>query len=261
MAAAADPSVQLRTELGDLRTLITGVDTTTLGANVFERLLEAVFMSAYTAFEDFLERLFFSIVCGRYTPFGVAARVIFRDEPTARGIVVPPEMRWVSWLPIDDTIARANRYIADALPFAHLRRRGAWKSHLRRAQVIRNAIGHRTEETRASFIKLVDPRYRTPGDYLASASGGGTVCEAFIEYFGRIAAGLVATTEDDVVNYLGDVDLLVSGAKPGAGTYACAVCGNSYTIADGEPLVCAVCDPPCPSCGQTITNTARFRET
>lgn len=259
-AVAADPSIQLRTELGDLRTLVTGVDRATLGAQVFERLLEAVFMSAYTAFEDYLERLFFAIVCGHYQPFGATPVVTFPDEPSARGIVVPTERRYVSWLPIDETIARASRYIRDALPFAQLRRRGVWKSHLRQAQVVRNAIGHRTDETRAAFIKLVDPRYPTPGDYLASASGTGTVCEAFIEYFGRIGAGLAATAEADVANYLGAVDLLTSGAKPGVGTYECAVCSNTYNVADGEALVCPICDPPCPTCGQTITSTARFKQ-
>src|SRR3954470_17934713 len=117
-AAAADPSIQLRTELGDLRTLVTGVDRATLGTHVFERLLESVFMSAYTAFEDFLEGLFFAIVCGRYQPFGATPVVTFPDEPSARGIVVPLGRRYVTWLPIDETIARASRYILNALPFA-----------------------------------------------------------------------------------------------------------------------------------------------
>lgn len=260
-AAAADPSDQLRTELGDLRTLLSGVDRSSLGAQVFERLLEAVFMSAYTAFEDFLERLFFAIVCGTYLPLDAAPVVTFPDEASARGIVVPPDRRYVSWLPIDETIVRASRYMREALPFSHLRRRGVWKSHLRYAQVVRNAIGHRTDETRATFNKLIDPRYATPGDYLASASSTGTVCEAFIEYFGRIAAGLCATVEADVLSYLGPTDSLVSAAKPEAGTYQCTVCNNTYTIAAGDALICPVCDPPCPSCGQTITSTARFNKT
>jgi hypothetical protein len=110
------------------------------------------------------------------------------------------------------------------------------------------------------FAKVIDPRYATPGDYLASASGAGTVCEAFIEYFGRMAAGLTATVETDIVGYLGAMDLLVSGTRPGSGAYQCTVCSNTYTISDGEALICTTCDPPCPSCGETITNTARFQQ-
>src|SRR5204863_8709920 len=117
-----------------------------------------VFMSAYTAFEDFLERLFFAIVCGHHQPFGATPVVTFPDETSARGIVVPPERRYVSWLPIVETIARASRYIRDALPFAQLRRRGVSKSHLRQAQVVRTALGQRTDETRAAFVNIAATR-------------------------------------------------------------------------------------------------------
>ncbi len=227
---------------------------------VSERLLEAVFLNAVTAVEALFERLFFYAVTGRLRTMGVRPVVRFRDEATARRMVLPPKHTYLDWLPFPSTVDRARVFLVDALPFARVDARVQLSQQLQAAVTVRNMIAHRSDHARDRFERLVDGRYDTAGSYLAASTSSGRVCESFLADFGRIANGLCARDDAAAVVILGDVDPLPAGAKRDSGTYECVTCGTRVVVAEATrvSLACAVCDPPCPVCGRT-PRTARFR--
>jgi hypothetical protein len=229
--------------------------------DVRERLLEAIFLNAVTATEAFLERLFFIAVTGSLRTGGVRAVVRFPTEEIAWQMVLPPRSTYLTWLPYRDASDRARAFLDEGLPFTLLDERSQLKSRLDEAMVVRNMVAHRSEPVQRRFTSLVGSRFSTAGEYLAAISGEDRICEAFLQDFVRIANGLCARDDGEMVTILGDPDLLPSGRKVDAGGYECSGCGRVITVGIGMTalLKCATCDPPCISCGKS-GNTALFRK-
>lgn len=250
------------TEIGDLLSIARGGSGgPTARRAARERLLESVFLNAVTAMEAFLERLFFKAVTGRIRTGNVRAVMRFSDESVAWRMVLPPRDRYLTWLSIDDTLARAHAFLIDGLPFSRLERRVLLKSRLNEAMILRNMVAHRSDYARERFRNLVGGRYSTSGEYLDASSGRARVCDAFLADFVRIANGLCADADLSATAILGAKDPFRSRAKVGAGQYCCIGCGTVTTVAVGATagLACPTCDPPCHTCGRT-PSTASFTE-
>jgi hypothetical protein len=182
-----------------------------------------------------------------------------RDSDMARE-VVGGEARtaYLSWLPLADTMQRADRFLVDAEPFARLDRRSTIKNDLDRAQKVRNATAHKSADSHAKFQRAVNGSYATSGDYLISRSGPQSACESILDDLHRLAEALVVSpARSDLL--LGPEDLSRSGTKKhGGGSFECTTCGRRYTVAPGHALGCARCDPPCATCGNQ-SMSAMFR--
>ena len=229
-----------------------------LNPAVHARLLESVFVKAFTEFEWFLEELFFAILTGTTRVDGARPRIRVRDTDLARVVAGAGSGRYLTWLPLDETTARAERLLVGGQPFVRLSTRAPVRNDLRRAQFVRNATAHKSAEAQKKFQTATSHSFATAGDFLASSSGGQTACQSILNNLNRYGAALVGSTAE-ADQLLGPSDPIRSGAKPGAGSYDCQSCGRTYQVGIDDPLRCAVCDPPCATCGRRSAS-ATFQE-
>jgi hypothetical protein len=210
-----------------------------------------------TEFEWFLEELFFAILTGAARVDASCPKLLVRDPQLARAVARGDD-RYLIWLPIDDTVGRANRLLVDGQPFVRLATRGSIKADLKRALAVRNATAHKSLDAQTKFQAATSNVFATAGDYLASRAGGQTAREAILADLHRYGQALVGTTAASM-KLLGPEDPLRSNTRPGGGTYVCQSCGSSYVLANASvSLRCPRCDPPCHACGHR-TGSAVFR--
>jgi hypothetical protein len=139
-----------------------------------EHTYVGLFLSAYTAFEGFLEDLFVGLLVaksgqvfhrGKATP-----RVVIRSKKVAFQILLKPGKDYLDWLPYNYTIERANAFFRGGRPFTTLV--DVHRDHLTKIVVLRNAIAHQSSFAQEQFTKKVigstklPPRERTPARYL-----------------------------------------------------------------------------------------------
>ena len=150
------------------------VQSGSLPTRAAEQLYESLFLSAFTAFEIFVEDIFLRLLV---SPAGstrassaAVPRISVRSLPVARDLVIGPGRKYVDWLPYERTIERANLFFRGGRPFTQI---PAQEQELvNRAQVIRNAIAHRSRYSEEKFRKQViagtalPPRESKPAGYL-----------------------------------------------------------------------------------------------
>lgn len=138
-----------------------------------DQIYESIFLSAFTAFEGFLEDVFLALLVAphrgrshaRATP-----RVTVRSLPVARQLVIGAGRKYADWLPFDRTTERANLFFRGGRPFADVP--AAERDVIKRAQLVRHLIAHRSRHSEERFLKEViagvplPPRERRPGGYL-----------------------------------------------------------------------------------------------
>ena len=250
---------QLAADLAGELAGLTGVAATGTGLppDVRARLLESVFVKAFTEFEWFLEELFFAILTGETRVDGAAPKMRVRDADLARVVAGGGGGRYLTWLPLEETTTRSERLLVGGEPFVRLGVRDQVKAELRRAQLVRNATAHKSVEAQRKFQSVTSNAFATAGDFLASKSGGQTACEAILDNLTRYGRALVVTPTD-AEKLLGPRDPFRTGVSPGVGSYRCEKCSSVYTLTATESLRCPVCDPSCAHCGRR-PKTATFR--
>lgn len=131
-------------------------------------------INAVTAFENYLEELFFSIMSSKVS-FHRDVRPIARSisklsKKDIRSLVLG-DNKYINWLPYDLTVKRSVAYLIEGNPFKKLK--GQDTESLSKIAKIRNAIAHSSPFSEESFQKLISdatlpPRERTPIGYLRS---------------------------------------------------------------------------------------------
>ncbi len=248
-------SNSLRVEIEGLRTLVKAKQSS---ESARERLLEAVFLNGMTEFETFLESIFFAAVSKKIKPGKTKPVIDFRGPDIARDLVMRPHEHYLNWMPIRYSLARADQFLEGGVPFSRLGARALVKRRLKVAMAVRNAVAHKGNSAREHFERETSGKHNSPGEYLGSKLGSGTVCDGFLEDFVRFGHAL-CVSDAEAEKLLGPEGPYPTGTKAEPGTYRCRNCGNDYTLTRQEPLACPSCDPPCASCGVPTSKTAEFQ--
>lgn len=145
-----------------------------LGRKDAELVYQGLYLSAFVAFEGFLENLFIGLlVSGGGVDSGrsdVAPRIVIRSHKIARELVLGAGRKYVDWLPYNKTKELASLYFVGGRPFSDLS-----ENHigtLSKCATIRNAIAHRSEHSQRQFEEKVIgstnilPAERKPETYL-----------------------------------------------------------------------------------------------
>ena len=126
-------------------------------------------LSCFTSFEVFVEEVFLALlVTGSGTT--VIPRVAVRSLAVARELVIGPGKKYVDWFPYERTIERAHIFFRGGRPFSSIL--SPQRNTLNKAQMIRNAIAHRSRHSQKIFETLVientnlAPREYRPSAYL-----------------------------------------------------------------------------------------------
>jgi len=139
-----------------------------------ERVYEALYISACTALEVFLEELFIGQLVEnaglKSSQIDVAPRLRIGSHRVARELVTGVNRKYVDWLPYDHTAGRAELFFRGGRPFSQLSEGD--RSQLKTCSIVRNAIAHKSRFSQQLFEKKVigstplPPRERKPSGYL-----------------------------------------------------------------------------------------------
>lgn len=228
-------------------------------ASDLDYLLASSFQAIYASFETFLEELFFEVLLGRSGIESAGPRVAFGSRPEAERVLLrEARAPFLTWLPISNTVKRADTYLTRGRPFNRLHRRGTDLAILDRAKTVRNAIAHNSGAAREQFLRLQMGRLpnsrRSPAGYLQMLVGttGRSQYEVLVTELRRIARSLAEPKEWRGANLLGPFDSQNSGTQAVRGTYKCTGCGAKHVQrSDAASLPTCSCNPgPCLTCGR-----------
>lgn len=141
--------------------------------SLVEHTYAALYLSAFTSFEGFLEDLFIGLLVDRkgYTQANVNARVLVKTHAIARELIFAEgNGNYVNWLPFDHTERRSKLFFTGGRPFTSLDDR--YRSILRQSQSVRNVLAHQSSYSLERFNKQVignqrlSPREKKPLGYL-----------------------------------------------------------------------------------------------
>jgi len=148
---------------------------TSLTAREIELVYEGLFLSAFIAFERFLEDLFVGLLLVnrgvRSSRSNVAPRVEIHSEGIAYEMLLGLSSRkYLDWMPYKRAIDLASVYFRKGRPFGDLN--DAQKDHIHKCYIMRNAIAHKSRASIDAFRKsviasaVVPHREQTPAGYL-----------------------------------------------------------------------------------------------
>jgi hypothetical protein len=157
---------------------------------------EALFLRAVVRFEAFLETLFIQILEGKtsYPAKRVQVKMSASSKSALMEILLQ-DRKFLTWLPIQDTLKRANLYLKDGRPFEELDPNA--RNMLSTVTRIRNAIAHSSDHAADEFRdKVIGSRVlrsseKTPAGFLRSpVTAGTTQFENYVNELGRMAAAI-----------------------------------------------------------------------
>jgi hypothetical protein len=155
---------------------------------------EALFITAATSFEVFLEEHFFSILTEK-TKYKKNRKVVLRVKSTSVTTlreILHQGKDYLTWMPFDHTEARARLYMKDGRPFSDLD--GGAKSKIKTIHLIRNAIAHKSKHSKRLFDEKVIGTQallsveKTPSGYLRAQVSAAPVIIRFEVYMQDLAA-------------------------------------------------------------------------
>lgn len=122
-----------------------------------EQMYEGLFLSAYTAFEGFLEELFTGLLLSSdglaSSRRDVVPRIAVRSHRVAREVLHVPDRKYIDWLPYKYTLALAQRFLRGGRPFTNLS--NTQKEHLTKCVTVRNVIAHKSRHSFKKFDQQV----------------------------------------------------------------------------------------------------------
>lgn len=122
--------------------------------------LEALFLRAFTHYEEVLERLFLHYITGGSSMSGVAGTSFLSvtDESRARRIIGASN-RFLSWSKPADVKVMAGNYLNQGWPFVDML--GISNDTLSDCTKVRNRIAHRSDEARRQFAAVQRNLFQT----------------------------------------------------------------------------------------------------
>jgi hypothetical protein len=152
-------------------------------------ITEMAFLSAFQAWEVFIEESFVLYLWGRRSPRGTApSRYAFPPNyDTAATWVVPEGRPFAEWTDASRVIGRAERFFKAGRPYAAVLRGN--QHLLQEMRDVRNAVAHKSESARAKFETVVRrrlgtlPPSHTVGAFLGTTTPGTAPPISFLEFY------------------------------------------------------------------------------
>ncbi len=255
--SASELSNRLQRHVGRAQSARVAADRARTAGILNERdvdyMYEATFLSVVSAFEGFLEDLFFCALLGRSEISQAGPAVSFRSMTEARSVLLGEQRNgYLDWLPFDRSMERADRYLRSGRPFSRLRRQAADRNLIRTSHMTRNLIAHDSDSARGKFEAHAG-KGRSAAAYLRQSIGKSTRHQDLTANLLRIGLALTATSDAKARALLLDEDAFRSGAMGPAGSYRCAKCSAimKHTRPSQALPDCSNCPVnECPTCGR-----------
>ena len=211
-----------------------------------DALFESALLNLYTAFELFIEDLFYAALLGHSGLPDVEGKVVFSSRAQAEHILVGSR-DYIKWLRYEEGVRPlADRLLQEGRPFDRLDRRDAELEILNEIRIVRNAIAHDSAQARARVEPLTSglrPRRRHPAGYLQDVQQGVTQQLRYSTWVRQIATALAG--HDDVVarNSLRPERPYQAKANVPKGVYECTLCRTQLRVRRSKERL-----PKCSTC-------------
>lgn len=192
-----------------------------------ERSIEGLTLASHVSFEGFIRELFISCVEGTSSIPGVHSR-LQRVTRTGAAEIVTGDSRYVDWLPLRETQARAYRFLANGLPFSRLAFRTQTSQNLDELHVVRNRIAHSGEEARARYEKSImqsDLTFSEPSRWLMHEKNRVSNLERILARL-QLAAQVLGSDNPDIDAVLEKPAKAAANQHAPGGRYQCLSCGS-----------------------------------
>jgi hypothetical protein len=189
----------LLTQFGSLDATRRRVDGLVVSGNLSrraaEQVYESLFLSSFTAFEVFIDELFLTLLVKQKdaSRTGAIPRVTVRSFAVGRELIMGAGRNYVDWLPYDRTVERANLFFRGGRPFTNVS--PGDRELVNKAQIIRNAIAHRSRYSEKRFERdiigttAVPLREYKPAAYLRGLVSGAPPLTPLREFCGWTSLG------------------------------------------------------------------------
>lgn len=215
----------------------------------FRTIVEASFLASYSAFESFVEDLFFRALLGTSGIVGVSPRVTFLSRDDAERLIVG-DRDFIKWLPLKSGVeALSARVLRDGVPFERLARADSERSKLEEARKLRNGVAHESGKARKdleSIVAKMPPGHRTVAGYLNSTVQRAKRFEVHMDNFEAVGRCLTATDARMAHSYLLPERPYEVGDIAPRGRYECLRMGHTFVVRPTREKLaeCAVCSTP-----------------
>ncbi|MHA6742587.1 hypothetical protein [Rhodococcus erythropolis] len=205
----------------------------TINLQTRDALFTSSFLSVHTAFESFLEDLFYSAVLGDSGITDCVPFTKFESRENAERVFMGGKA-YLDWLPYDRHSQKISKLaFADGIPFSRLDRQPVEKKLLDDMSVLRNAIAHQSTQalTRASGLTSnMRPRRRHVAGYLQDKVQGDTRYSLLTTSMRSIALALSAHDTYTARRYLNPERAWAINSSPGIGKYECTICRKTNRL-------------------------------
>lgn len=236
--------------------------------NTLDNLVELATLRTHSLLEAFLQELFYLCLLNDASVPGAGSVLPVSNRDEADLLLMKSGSRtekFLSWLPLDELLSRAEIYLAAGHPFSRLRYREVEKRSIKDLLIVRNTVAHPSDYAHAQFLELAKQRsYQVTraADFLLSTRGGASEVLIMMTRAEIIAKGLLAPTDVEADALLEPESDFTAVQKSPAGTYECLRCQSLTTLsARGSIGPCASCEPlsACVHCGRIPGAASKWR--
>ena len=179
---------QFLKELSDARALISVPSIRNLPQPQFDHVVSLAFLKSYTAWEAFIEEVFFVYLLGNRSPSGYRPKRHYK--PPTRDLafrLIIADQRFLDWTSVDKILNRSASCFKDGEPFAS--KLGPRDVYFNQMKKMRNCIAHSSAEAKQGFEQIVRsslgsmPLGITPGRFLDTAVPAVAPARTFFENY------------------------------------------------------------------------------
>lgn len=208
-------------------------------------------------FEQFLGELFEDCLLGKVHFSQPLMKVVSPEEASFLLYRSDQPEPFLSWLPYKNTLDRANRLIANGIPFSRVPSRSADLTALKDLTTLRNFAAHGSESSERKFRELCAQRgylgVTRAADFVLKEEQGSTQLDILLTRLKLLSSALTEPDENDVFENLGPEDPHLTGRVVAAGLYRCINCSEEQLLGERRSLAaCLLCVArKCSSCGRS----------
>lgn len=214
-----------------------------------DALFESSLLNLYTAFELFVEDLFYSALLDQSGLPNTTGLVTFTDRSQAEMVLLGGR-DYLKWLPYGDGVRNlAARLLYQGRPFHRLDRHTYELDMLEEIRRVRNAIAHESASAQGKIGTLtagLRPRRRHPAGLLQSVQQGSTSLSIYTRSVLQIARALANSDETAAQNGLSPERPYDRSGYAPRGLYECTTCRKRHRITRATAAL-----PSCSACASS----------
>jgi len=249
---------------------LTAFNKGSVSVQLRDNVVEYALIEATNLFEKYVEELFGQALVG--SVISASPTLAVHTEQEAHLLLhqsAKPEA-YLTWMPYaDTTLPRANRLLANGVPFSWASQRTQDNEVLADLTVLRNFAAHRSGQAKKHFMKLCEARQygvlSRASEFALQREQGAAQIELMLTRVKLVARALLADDETEAITILGAEDPYSSGKVSPPGKYECLKCRSSQVLLAHEKLeeclACSRAQASCQVCGRPVHVRSRWSRT